>query len=521
MNLFATLTLLGQFNLNTPAIRWPLTAAYVLVLLLIAIYGMHRYALVWLYYRHRSKTPSIQNRFENLPRITVQLPMYNEDNVAQRIIDAACQLDYPSDRLQIQVVDDSTDDSTAIAKKAVQHWQDQGIDVQYLHRTHRQGFKAGALAEATTEATGEFIAIFDADFIPPTDFLNETIHFFTDPKIGMVQTRWTHLNREDSMLTRAQAIFLDAHFLIEHAARNLSDRWINFNGTAGIWRSQAIIDAGGWHSDTLTEDMDLSYRSQMAGWQFLFVPHVICPAELPPEMNAFKAQQHRWTKGGIQTGKKLLGKLLRSKAPLHVKVEAFFHLTGMMVYLYITLMVLLFFPAFYVNMQPFEDGTLVAALWGLSLFAMGTASAGTFYMASQKVQNRSLFWTFLQLPILMSVGVGIALNNARGVIEALVGHESPFVRTPKYNTTEPTPQNQSKKRSVIPTPSIKLWMSLLEIAMGCYTLWCAAMALQGRNGFISAPFLFLFSAGYFYVGLASLLGQWLPRKAKPQACPAT
>jgi hypothetical protein len=304
------------------------------------------------------------------------------------------------------------------------------------------------------------------------------------------------------MLTRAQAIFLDGHFLIEHAARSLSGRWMNFNGTAGVWRRQAIDDAGGWEADTLTEDMDLSYRAQLAGWRFLFLPDVVCPAELPPEINAFKAQQHRWTKGGIQTARKLLWRILTSDANWKIKSEAFFHLTGMAVYVYITLLALLFFPAFYVNMQPFESGTIPALIWGLTLFSLGTASAGTFYIASQHVQHRSIFKTFCQLPILMSLGIGIALNNARGVIEALLGHESAFVRTPKYNTTD---SNLPTRR--IACPSIKRWMSYLEIAMGCYSLLCTVLALQHPHGLLSAPFLMLFAAGYLTVGISSLRGQ--------------
>lgn len=503
--LFTILSQLGV-HLNHPAVRWPLTFVYVVVLLLIAFYGLHRYLLVLIYFRHRAKTPVMSNTFDELPGglpgVTVQLPMYNEGNVAARIIDAACHLDYPADRLQIQVVDDSTDGSSQIAQDRCAYWQSRGVNIQYLHRDHRTGFKAGALRDAMTSATGDYFAIFDADFVPPADFLMRTIHHFADPTIGMVQARWGHLNRDDSMLTRAQAIFLDGHFLIEHAARSLSGRWMNFNGTAGVWRRQAIDDAGGWEDDTLTEDMDLSYRSQMAGWKFIFLPDVVCPAELPPEINAFKAQQHRWTKGGIQTGRKLLWRILRSDANWKIKSEAFFHLTGMAVYVYITLLALLFFPAFYVNMQPFESGTIPALIWGLTLFSLGTASAGTFYLASQHVQRRSVFKTFCQLPILMSLGIGIALNNARGVLEALAGKQSDFVRTPKYNTTDDT-----AIRYRIACPSIKRWMSYAEITMGIYCLVCVILALGQPRGLISAPFLMLFAAGYFTVGISSLMGQ--------------
>ena len=499
---------------HQPLIRWSLTAAYLLVLLLIATYGLHRYWLVALYYRTRHKVPPPGRLTGPLPRVTVQLPMYNEGNVAARIIDAACRLDYPGDKLQIQVLDDSTDDSARLAARRVASWAERGVDIQILHRARRVGYKAGALADALPLATGQFIAVFDADFVPPANFLLNTIHHFADDRIGMVQTRWDHLNRDLSLLTRSQAIFLDGHFVIEHAARNRSGRWINFNGTAGIWRRQAILDAGNWQHDTLTEDVDLSYRAQLAGWRFLFLPDVTCPAELPPEINAFKAQQHRWTKGSIQTAKKLLPALMRSDAPARVKVEAFFHLTSPMVYLYVTLMVLMFYPAMLVNMAPFEDGTVSALVIGMSLFALGTASASAFYVASQRAQGRSVWATIAKIPMLMSIGIGIALNNARGCVEALLGHESAFVRTPKYNLggTDGEQRSRVGPERIIATPSIKLWMSLLEVAMGCYVLHCAWRSLDVDFTVVSLPFLLLFASGYLYVGLTSLFSQWSVRR---------
>jgi cellulose synthase/poly-beta-1,6-N-acetylglucosamine synthase-like glycosyltransferase len=489
-----------------PLIQWPLTGGYLTVLLLIATYGLHRYWLVYLYCRTRGTTEQPQQRFEALPAITVQLPMYNEDNVAERIIDAACALDYPANRLQIQVLDDSTDESAQIARRRVAHWSARGTDIEYLHREDRHGFKAGALADAMPRATGQFIAIFDADFVPPADFLERTVHHFTDLGVGMVQTRWDHLNRDDSLLTRSQAIFLDGHFVIEHTARHRSQRWINFNGTAGIWRRQAILESGNWQHDTLTEDVDLSYRAQMAGWRFVFLPSVTCPAELPPEINAFKAQQHRWTKGSIQTARKLLPAVLRSAAPIGVKVEAFFHLTSPMVYLYVTLMTLMFYPAIYVNTVPLRRGSLGGLIVGTSLFALGTASAAAFYLASQRAQRRSVLATLAQLPVLMSIGIGIALNNARGCVEALLGHESPFVRTPKYNVAAGAEARQ--RRGIIATPSIKAWMSLVEIAMGLYMLQCAYLSLRVQSTVVSLPFLLLFASGYLYVGITGLVSQW-------------
>ena len=503
------LSLLAQ-----PVIRWPLTLLYLFVLTMIAVYGLHRYWLVCLYYWNRRRSPRAAARFDKLPSVTVQLPIYNEGQVATRVIDAACRLDYPRDRLQIQVLDDSTDRSAEIAQHHCEYWARRSYDVQYRHRHNRAGFKAGALDAALPDAKGQFIAIFDADFVPRPDFLKKTVHFFTDANIGMVQTRWGHLNRESSLLTRSQAIFLDGHFIIEHTARNRSDRWINFNGTGGIWRRATIESAGGWHHDTLTEDVDLSYRAQLAGWRFIYTPRVICPAELPPEINAFKSQQHRWTKGSIQTALKLLPRLLKSSVPTRVKIEAFFHLTCPMVYLYVTLMALLLYPALFVNLQVFKRGTFGAITLAFTLFALGTISATVFYVASQRAQRRSIFGVLAQAPILMSIGIGIALNNARGVIEALLGHDSPFVRTPKYSMTsqDGTDGRQDRVRHTIPSPSIKLWMSVLEIALGFYMLECCRLSLIVSDTLISLPFVALFATGYFYVGISSLYQQYLARR---------
>ncbi|MEO1237668.1 MAG: glycosyltransferase, partial [Planctomycetota bacterium] len=503
-------------------LRWPLTALYLLLITLIGAYGLHRYWLVFLFNRHRKAVARPAKRFETLPRVTVQLPMFNEGHVARRIIDAACALDYPADRLQVQVVDDSTDHSRAICAERVAYWKQRGVDIELCHRVDRVGYKAGALAEATTTATGELIAIFDADFVPPRNFLKRTVHHFSDPGVGMVQTRWAHLNRDDSLLTRGQAIFLDGHFVVEHTARNRSGAWINFNGTAGLWRKTAIDDAGGWQHDTLTEDVDLSYRAQLRGWRFLFLPQVTCPAELPPEINAFKSQQHRWTKGSIQTAIKLLPTLFRAPVPFRVKLEAFFHLTSPMVYLYITLFAMLFYPAVYVNLQPIGEGAWAGVFLGLSLFMLGTASATAFYLTSQRAQKRSAWVTLAQVPMLMSIGIGIALNNAVACLEALLGHDSPFIRTPKYGTAppevstplspaaddRPAPQsmasNKKSKIPVIPIPSLKLWITFVEIAFGLFMIQCARLSLTVENTVVSFPFLLLFAAGYLYVGLNSL-----------------
>lgn len=537
--------------------RWPITGAYVFLVLLIGVYGLHRYFLVFHWRKHRREIPRPKRKFEQLPKVTVQLPLYNEGMVAERVIDAVACLEYPEDRLQIQVLDDSTDGSDQIASQRCVYWRARGINIEYIHRTDRSGYKAGALANGLKTATGEFVAIFDADFVPQSSWLKRTIHFFTDEKIGMVQTRWDHLNRDDSLLTKSQAIFLDGHFVIEHTARHRSGRWFNFSGTGGVWRLQAIEDAGGWSCDTLTEDMDLSYRSQLAGWNFLFLPKVTCPAELPPEMNAFKSQQHRWTKGTVQVGMKLLPRLLTSKAHRKIKTEAFFHLTSPLVYLYINLFVLLFYPAIALNLKgiagdqappatphhpllpdefaellatppminpPPQDAlpvqlvdasstsaTWLSVLFGLSLFAMGAMSASVFYMSSQRILKRGWWASLIQIPVLMAVGIGIALNNAIAVVEALVGHKSEFVRTPKYNLVNKTPRQaqvnaapKARMLKVIPIPSLKKWTVVIELAFGLYMLQCAFFAVQhGWRAAVCVPFLLLFASGYLYVGFSS------------------
>lgn len=504
--------------------RWPLTVLYLLLLGLIAAYGLHRYWLVHLYNKHCRQIPRPARRFDELPPVTVQLPVYNEGTVVQRIIDAACRLDYPADRLQIQVLDDSTDGSAEMAQQRVAYWAGRGVNIQYRHRDCRTGYKAGALAEAMPEATGRFIAIFDADFVPPRHFLRRTIHYFTDPSVGMVQARWEHLNRDESLLTRGQAIFLDGHFIIEHTARNRSGAWINFNGTAGVWRREAIESAGGWHYDTLTEDVDLSYRAQLAGWSFVFLPWLACPAELPPEINAFKSQQHRWTKGSIQTALKLLPTLLRAKLPLHIKLEAVAHLTSPMVYLYITLLALLFYPAIFVNLRPVGEDSWLGLILGMSLFGLGSVSAAMFYLISQHAQRRSIWKTLLHTPVLMSIGIGIALNNAVACLEALLGHQSEFVRTPKYNSvcSPGAGVGHKGKTALIPIPSLKWSISLLEIGMGLYMAECIRLSLAIGSTVVSLPFLVLFAAGYFYVGLTSLwthLRAWYDSRQsmRPQA----
>ncbi|NQU75414.1 MAG: glycosyltransferase [Planctomycetes bacterium] len=474
---------------------------YTFVLVIVSIYGFHRWALVFLYYRHRRRQTDPKGRFDELPCVTVQLPMYNEKYVAKRIIEKACQIDYPPEKLQIQVLDDSTDETAQIASAAAAKARGNGFNVEYIHRDNRIGFKSGAMENGLKTATGEFITIFDADFIPPTNALTRSIHYFTDPKVGVVQTRWEHLNRTDSMLTRTQAIFLDGHFVIEHVARNRSGRFMSFNGTAGTWRRQAIADAGGWQHDTLTEDMDLSYRAQLRGWKFVFLPQLTAPAELPSNIAAFKAQQHRWTKGGTQTALKLLPRIWLSKAPLKVKVEATFHLTGFAVHLLMVILVLMLFPAMHMRSLPWEAGTTWRTLFDLGIFSLATLSVSTFYVCSQFELFGTWRETLKFLPFVMALGVGVCISNAKAVLEAIFRRQSEFVRTPKFGAGV-TDYNEHRCKDPLSKRKIDT-VPYIEFAFGLYMATCAVLSATAFKSALVAPFLVIFAFGFLYVSVLS------------------
>jgi cellulose synthase/poly-beta-1,6-N-acetylglucosamine synthase-like glycosyltransferase len=474
-------------------------AAYFFVLSILAVYGWHRYYVVYAYNKHRGSAPRSLPPPDPLPRVTIQLPFYNEMYVVDRLIGAVCQMDYPRERLEIQVLDDSTDETRQIAELAVRRWAAQGYDIQYLHRTDRTGFKAGALDAGLKTATGEFVAIFDADFVPPVDFLRRTLGHFDDPRVGMVQARWGHINEDYSLLTKIQAILLDAHFVLEHGGRNRSGCFFNFNGTAGIWRRDAIGDAGGWEHDTLTEDLDLSYRAQLRGWRFVFLPQLVSPAEVPVEMNSFKSQQHRWAKGSIQTAIKLLPRILAAPLPLTIKAEAFFHLTANVNYLLMVALSVLMFPAMYVR---YSMGLYEMLLIDVPFFFAATWSVAYFYIISQ----RELYpdsWTsrIKYLPFLMAIGIGLTVNNARAVVEALMGRQTEFARTPKYGIERKSDDwgDKKYKQSMAVQP-------IVEVALGLYFTFTVFYALA--NGIYgSLPFLVLFQVGFLYTGLLSFVQQ--------------
>ncbi len=482
---------------------------YFVVMIILAMYGIHRYVLVYNFFKNRKRIAPPPPEISEWPRVTVQLPIYNERYVIERLVDTVAQFDYPRELLDIQVLDDSTDETQEVARNCVERYQQLGLPISYIHRNNREGFKAGALQEGLKVARGEHIAIFDADFIPPADFLRNTVPYFADANLAMVQTRWSYINRNYSKLTEVEAVLLDGHFVIEHSARYRSGLFFNFNGTAGIWRRAAIEDAGGWQHDTLTEDTDLSYRAQLRGWQFIYLPDIECPSELPVEMNAFKSQQARWAKGLMQTAKKIMPRVLRSNVPGVVKAEAFFHLTANISYPLMVLLSMILLPAMIVR---FYQGWFQVLVIDLPLFIASTCSISSFYLAAE----RSIFpktWkrTFLYLPFIMAVGIGLSVRNAVAVLEAIFGVKSEFVRTPKYRVEAGA--NGSNGAGGWASKEYRKkagWMPWAEVGLGIYFAAAVVYAIEMEN-YATVPFLVLFVWGYLYTGLMSLGQTYIDR----------
>jgi cellulose synthase/poly-beta-1,6-N-acetylglucosamine synthase-like glycosyltransferase len=472
--------------------------SYFFVLSILGIYGWHRYFIVYQYMKYRDRVPGPAPPIAEWPLVTIQLPIYNEMYVVDRLVDAVCAMEYQRDRLEIQVLDDSTDETREIAELAVRRQAARGFDIRYIHRADRTGYKAGALEAGLASARGEFIAIFDADFVPPGDFLQRTVPHFRDPRLAVVQARWGHLNHNYSLLTKVQAVLLDGHFVLEHGGRNRAGCFFNFNGTAGVWRREAILDAGGWQHDTLTEDLDLSYRAQLKGWTFKFLPDLVTPAEVPVEMNAFKSQQHRWAKGSIQTCRKVLPYILLADLPLKVKAEAFFHLTANFNYLLMIVLSILMFPAMIVR---YEMGWTEMLLIDIPLFAAATFSVINFYLMSQREAYPDWRSRIRYLPVVMAIGIGLSVNNAKAVLEALFGEPGEFARTPKYGIERRQDDWQHKRyhQSMPIQPFV-------EVAFGLYftvtVLYALAYGIYG-----TLPFLVLFQFGYLYMGLMSIFQQ--------------
>jgi cellulose synthase/poly-beta-1,6-N-acetylglucosamine synthase-like glycosyltransferase len=493
---------------NVGIFAW--TLCYIVVLLGLSFYGLHRYFIIYLYFRHRKQNLKPESHFAELPVVTVQLPIYNERYVLERLLHAVSLIDYPKEKLQIQILDDSTDETRDIAVRETERLRQAGFDAVCLQRAERVGFKAGALDVGLRQARGEFFLILDADFVPPPEILTETIHYFTDARVGMIQTRWQHLNRSYSWLTRAQAILLDGHLVLEQTARSTTGRFFNFNGTAGLWRKSCIQEAGGWQHDTLTEDLDLSYRAQLIGWRFVFLVDVVTPAELPVEMSAFKTQQHRWTKGSIQTCKKLLPRIWASKLPLWIKAEATVHLTSNFTYLLLALLCVLLQPS---PIGPFAmGGWLRACLIDIPILAANTFAAAAFYLVAQReLHPQRWYRDIFFFPFVLALGIGISVNNARAVLEAVFNHRSAFNRTPKYGI-----EGKARKAPAFSYSAFKAVLPFGELLFAVYFGHFVITAVIARE-YLSLPFLMLFQIGFTYVAFCSIgdrVRRW-PEKLVP------
>jgi len=476
---------------------WAMLIPYFSMMVILSVYGIHRFEIIHTYFKYRKNaTREPVRHFEKLPPVTIQLPLFNERYVVERLVEEIVKIEYPKELLQIQVLDDSTDDTAPFAGALVERYRALGYPIEYHHRTNRHGFKAGALQEGLETATGEFVAVFDADFCPPADFLIRTIHHFADPTVGVVQTRWSYINRDYNFLSEVEAMLLDGHFILEHGARSRAGYFFNFNGTAGILRRAMIDDAGGWQHDTLTEDSDLSYRAQLKGWRFVYLPGLDCPSELPVDIHGFQVQQSRWAKGLTQVAKKLLPRLLRADIPMRVKAEAFLHLTPNISYPLMIVVSALMLPVmivrFYMGVwqMVFIDLPLiVASFWSLSAF---------YVIAQRELHPKDWKRSILMLPMLLAVGVGLTIINTRAVLEALFGVETAFVRTPKYAIGDRPMKLEAKKyrrRSG--------WLPYAEVLVGTYFLGMVVFAIQTYN-LLAVPFLLLFVCGYYWAGFGTL-----------------
>jgi cellulose synthase/poly-beta-1,6-N-acetylglucosamine synthase-like glycosyltransferase len=483
-------------------------ALYFLSLVVLFTFGAHGFVMVY-HYLKRGRPRAGNLPMSSEPVVTIQLPVYNELYVVNRLIDAVCSLDYPKEKLEIQVLDDSTDETTELVARKADEYQKHGINIQHIRRGDRTGFKAGALQHGLQSAQGEFVAIFDADFVPRSDFLRNTLpYFFFDEEIGLVQTRWEHLNSDYSLLTRTQALALDGHFVMEQDVRNRVGYFINFNGTGGIWRTRCIKDAGGWQSDTLTEDLDLSYRAQLRGWKFKYLNHVTTPAELPAGVNALKSQQFRWTKGAIETARKILPTVWKSKLPLRVKIHSTFHLTNNIVFPFILLAGLLNVPLIFIK----QAGGHQLYFGLMSIFILAFIGSFLFYLLSQRAVYRDWHKRILLFPLFMAGSMGFAVNNSRAVFEALFKKKSEFIRTPKYRI-ENIDDSWIEKKYV---PRKIDWIVGVEILLAIYCFFGVISSLYYLE-IAAVPFQLLYFLGFTFVASLSIKQALDARRLRQEA----
>ncbi|MFH1194202.1 MAG: cellulose synthase family protein [bacterium] len=468
---------------------------YIISLSILFLFASHGFVMVYYHRKYKKNEPKEGLDQVDYSRVTIQLPLYNELYVADRLINAVCEIDYPKDKMEIQVLDDSTDETVGIVANIVKQKQALGFDIKHVHRVNRSGYKAGALKEGLVTATGEFVAIFDADFIPKKDFLKKTMKYFTNDKIGMVQSRWEHLNEDYSILTRVQALALDGHFVIEQTVRNKAGFFIQFNGTGGIWRKECIEDSGNWQADTITEDLDLSYRAQLRGWKFIYLRDFTTPAELPSEMNALKAQQFRWTKGAVETAKKILPLVWKSKMPFRIKFHSTIHLTSNIVFPFILLAGILNVPLIFIkNAGPYEHFFNFMAI-----FVIAFISSFIFYLFAQKDVHEDWRKKIALFPIFMAGSMGFALNNTRAVIEGLMNRKSEFVRTPKFKIVDKKDEFNANKYRAKKVD----FSAYIELMLATYCFIGVVASIYFME-IASLPFQLMFFSGFACVSFLSI-----------------
>jgi cellulose synthase/poly-beta-1,6-N-acetylglucosamine synthase-like glycosyltransferase len=484
-----------------------LPGLYFAVLLGLSAYGLHRLHLVFLCSKHRKQLASVMHTPAildcDLPPVTIQLPLFNESTVATRLLDAVAKMDYPAHLLEIQVLDDSTDETRALVRAHVERMRDAGIDAVYIHRVDRTGYKAGALDHGLKVAKGTLIAVFDADFLPPSGFLRAVVGHFADPKIGMVQTRWGHINRDVSVLTKVQALMLDGHHLVENRARFGAGLLFNFSGTGGIWRREAILSAGSWEHDTLTEDLDLSYRAQLAGWKFIYREDVVSPSELPEDLSAVRAQQYRWAKGTVQTARKLMRRVLSSNLSFHQRLEAFFHMTPHFAYPLLVLLSVMLLPA--LVLLP-ATNTFTMLIVDLPLCTATTGSLAAFYMLAESAQGRQRIGALARLPMIIALGTGLAPHLSKAVFEGWRSMAGEFVRTPKHGV------NKGRYRATSELPLLETGLSALSLV--------SVIASVQTGHYFATPFALLFTIGYAYVAVLLVTEQATRRREAIRAASA-
>lgn len=508
-------------DLYPSALTWTLFfffgGIYIFSVLILYLYGLYYYVVIYLYRKYQKKNDfvlpplSAKKLPSNLPFVTIQLPIYNEYYVVDRLIASIISIVWLKEKLEIQVLDDSTDETSQKLKSLIHYHKKQGVSISYIHRNHREGYKSGALREGLHRSKGELIAIFDADFLPKEDFLLQTVPYFSNPRIGMVQTRWGHINTKDSLITKSTSLGIDGHFVLEQTARNKNKMWLQFNGTGGIWRKSCILEAGNWQHDTLTEDIDLSYRAEMAGWEFQYLPQVICPSEIPSTMNALKQQQFRWAKGSTQTGLKLYKRILRSDISWKIKLDSIIHIFGYSRSLFILLNILFALPCVLIIQKlpliPFFSSSVEFSTFFMIFFLHIYIAPSLFYIYAQKVSHSNWIQRSLWFFPLILIGIGLSINNTKAWLEAVLGIQSPFQRTPKTGNSGSKHKNSFPIRYLADKSDLLIW---LEIFLGFYCLASSYYTMKHGSFFLFFPVsTALYGLGFFYVALTSIWERYI------------